>query len=211
MSVLNIFKKKQESKLPSSLRKYEKSIEVQIVKAKTKLSSLEDQTIAKVRAEINNVKASRAHKKDDPRAVVRLKNAYYTLLLLREARARMDDIEASYELDGILNGLSTALKMVNGLEGKTDTVNTFFLRYREKKLKGNSMAAKEGDMREFFSQSIDELITDEAVEELIGRKKTLQEIINDDHSLSEEADFFFGNDAVVDGLDVDDILNAEIR
>ena len=54
--------------------------EVQIVKAKTKLSTLEDKTKAKVRAEINNVKYHRAHKKNNPRAIVRLKNSYYWLI-----------------------------------------------------------------------------------------------------------------------------------
>ncbi|MEE1031938.1 MAG: hypothetical protein U0L12_07325 [Ruminococcus sp.] len=212
MSIFDKLKKKKpENNLPKSLQKYENSIDVQIVKAKAGLSTLEDKTKAKIYAEINNVKYHRAHKKNDPRAIVRLKNSYYCLLLIKEAKERMNDIEASYELDGILKGLSAAIKMVNGLEGKTDSVNTFFLKYREKKLKRNSRAAKEGDMREFFSQSIDELITDEAVEELLSKKKPLNDILQDDNSLFEEADYFFGKDNVADSLDVDDIMNADLN
>lgn len=210
MSLLDKFKKKEDNQLKGIYKKYANTTEVQIVKAKTKLSTLEDKTKAKVRAEINNVKYHRAHKKNDPRAVVRLKNSYYCLLLIKEAQTRMDDIEASYELNDILKGLSAALKMVNGLEGKTDDVNTFFLKYREKKLKGNAQAAKDGDMREFFSQSIDELIPDEAVEELVSKKRPLSDIMNDDDSLYDEADYFFGQGGMSDSLDVDEILNANI-
>ena len=211
MSIFDKFKKKKpENKLPKSLQKHEKDIDVQIVRAKAKLSTLEDRVKAKIYAVINNVNDHRAHKKNNPRAIVRLKNSYYCLLLIKEARERMDDIEASYELNEILKGVSVGMKMVNSLEGKTDDVNTFFLKYREMKLKRNAQAAKDGDMREFFSQSIDELISDEAVEELISKKKPLSAVLDDDNSLYDEADYFFGKDGLTDSLDVDDFLSAEL-
>ena len=37
------------------------------------------------------------------------------------------------------------------------------------------------------------------------------DILQDDNSLFEEADYFFGKDNVADSLDVDDIMNADLN
>ena len=56
MSIFDKLKKKKpENNLPKSLQKYENSIDVQIVKAKAGLSTLEDKTKAKIRRHHNDI------------------------------------------------------------------------------------------------------------------------------------------------------------
>lgn len=165
------------------------SVRIQITSANQKLMQLETRLRARIRTEVNTLREDRRRRKDNPRAVARLKNAYYCLQLVMMAMERMADIEGTYELTSAVNDLNVAMKMVNGLEGKADgkRINTMFLRYRADKMKGNAEAAATGGMREYFKDSIDDLVEDSVLEDLISGK-SLDSVLYDDTNTIEAAD-----------------------
>ena len=67
-----------------------------------------------------------------------------------------------------------------------------------------------GDSIHIQANRFNEEYYDEAVEELISKKKPLSAVLDDDNSLYDEADYFFGKDGLTDSLDVDDILSADL-
>lgn len=186
----------------------ERAQELNIVEAKIELEMLAKKAQRQLRREMNAVIGSQ---EKDPRAIERAKNTYYALKMIETAQKRMEDIGSSYELNILLNNLSAALKDVNSLERKTDDVNTFLLRWRERTMKSNVVAAENGGMREYFSKPLDELITEDDFKKLISQYRV---DINENANDNEAASFMKGaghaaaKEPFSEELDSADILDS---
>ena len=184
----------------------EKNFELQKNKVGVKLMQLDSDFKAQIKMEVNAVNTSKSRKKENAAALSRLKNAYYCLQLTYVAMDRLDEISSTHELTKSISDLSSAMKMINKMEGKADNVNSFLLRLRTKKMLGNAAASAEGGMREHFSEPIDELVDDSVVQDLLSGK-SLNDILYDDvdtiNNIDEMFDFCdeFGRE--LDGGSVD--------
>lgn len=164
---------------------------VQIATVNAKLMQLETKFKAQIRMEVNALKNSSRKRKENPAAYSRLKNAYYCLQLTYVAMERMEDISSTYHLTKSINDLSSAMKAVNKLDGKSDSVNELFLRFRTKKLLNSAQESTESGMRQYFSAPIDDLVDDSVVQDLL-EGRPLAEVLNDDVETIDNIDEFFG-------------------
>lgn len=138
----------------------------QLLDATVCLQSLKKKYRVMIQQDINHIQYDREHNKDNPKTVRHLKNSYYCLGIVRQAEERLYDITSERELCQSINEMGQILKMLNGLNGKSEKIKVRMLNKEYNNLKKGD--AKGGQVMEgVFGASIDELVDDTIVDELL--------------------------------------------
>ena len=168
-------------------KKEKKDVDQQIMEAGVRLRGLERRYRTLIEMEVRKIRADRKKKKDNPRAVSKLKNAYYSLSVVKTAQERLADISSTRELYSAMNEMSSVLKLMNQMYGKTEKVNSNALNRNIGKM--NSSTAKDkGGMEKFFNASIDDLVDDNVVNSLVQGDATLDHCLEGDEGILQETE-----------------------
>lgn len=162
-----------------------------------KLRLLENSYKVIIERELRALRESRSYNKDNPRAVNKIKNAYYSLGILRQARDELRDIQSAAELAQTMNEMGNALKALNRLSGKSETVNVSLINRGIAKMNRNA-DKKDGGMGNVYSKSIHELVDDDVIDRLV-RGESIQECMNRDRNEMADMPVLFGTEDLLAG------------
>lgn len=148
-------------------KKQKKTRDEMILDLDVKLRRLEDQYNVIINRELRAVRYSRKHNTENPKAVNKIKNAYYGLGIVKNAQDNLREIRSEHELCKTMNEMGTALKALNRLSGSSEHVHSYTLNRQINKMNQNA-DRRDGGMGNIFKTSIDELVSDDVIERLVG-------------------------------------------
>lgn len=167
--------------MPKKEKKEKPSIDQQIMEAGVRLRALQREYRVVIERELRAVRYSKSQKKENPKATANLKSAFYALSVVNKAQARLREITSAQELAKAMNEMSAVLKLINGIDGKTEKVNTKSLNSGIKKMDKNAAKSDEGQAN-VFTQPLDELVDDSIIERLL-KGDSLDCCLNDEEDL----------------------------
>lgn len=144
-------------------KKKKKDIDQQIMETGVMLSNLEDKFRIVIGREIRVLRNNR----NDKRAQEKVKNALFSLQVVRNAQEQLNDIDTTHALNQAMNNLGLALKSLNGISFRSENVNSFRLQRGMDKMDKNA-EKRGGGIGNFFKQDINELIDDSTIERLVA-------------------------------------------
>lgn len=148
-------------------KKAKKSRDEVILDLDVQLRRLEDQYNVIINRELRGVKYSRKQNKENPRAVSKIKNAYYGLGIVKQAQENLREVRSSHELCKTMNEMGAALKVLNRLSGSSEHINKYTINSQINKMNKNN-DRRDGGMDNVFKTSINDLVSDDIVERLLG-------------------------------------------
>lgn len=176
--------KKKEAK--ANKEKAKNDINYQLLDTNVRLQALKKKYKIMIQQDLNQIKYSQSHKKENPRAIQHLKNCYYCLGIVQQAEERLYDITSEQELCQSINEMGQILKMLNGLNGKTEKVHVRMVHKGYGNLKKGD--AKGGQALDtVFGTSIDELVDDTVVEQLL-KGASIEECLENEEGILYGAD-----------------------
>ncbi len=148
-----------------------RSLEQQILEARTKLEQARMKNMNVIDMELRNIRYDRKHSSGTPneaRHITKIKNAYYSMGMIDNAKFRLNDIETTQELFSAMNHVADAMKLINQIYQKSDKPKTGQLVRQSEKLDRN-MEKSDEKMKSLYpkADSINELVSDELIERLI--------------------------------------------
>lgn len=192
-------------------RREKPDVDKQILEAEVRLRALKRKYKVMLERDVRTIRYSRDIKKENPKAVANLKNAYYSLCIVNKAEERLRDITSIHELCKAMNEMGSVLKLMNSISGRTEKVNT---RRLASGIKGMDKAAQrdEGGMTNLFREPIDELVDDSIVERLI-KGEPLQECLDMEDGILQNmeeilpfTEEFLQNMDGADAIDIDESM-----
>lgn len=148
-------------------RKHKKSRDEVILDLDVQLRRLEEQYNIIINRELRAVRYSKKHNAENPRAVNKIKNAYYGLGVVKQAQENLREVRSGHELCKTMNEMGSALKVLNRISGMSEHVNAGSINRQINKMNKNS-DRRDGGMEDIFRTSIDDLVGDDIVERLIN-------------------------------------------
>ncbi|MBQ9148100.1 MAG: hypothetical protein IJX69_00880 [Oscillospiraceae bacterium] len=148
-------------------KKAKKTRDEVILDLDIQLRRLEDQYNIIINRELRALRYSRKNNNDNPRAVSKIKNAYYGLGIVKQAQENLREVRSQHELCRTMNDMGAALKALNRISGQSEHVNSFNLNYQIDRMNKNS-DRRDGGMGQVFKTSINDLVGDDIVERLIS-------------------------------------------
>lgn len=141
------------------------------VLAYTKLEKARRQNMDVIEMELRNLRYNKKHNAGssfEARYVAKIKNAYYSLGIINNAKLRLNDIETSQELYAAMNNVTDAMKIMNQIYKKSDKPNTGKYVRQSGKLERTEEKLDE-KMGNMYSkvESIDDLVSNDVVERLL--------------------------------------------
>lgn len=153
--------------LLDKILKPKKTREEVILDLGIELSRLEENYNVIIMRELRAVKKSRAQGRTNARAVDKIKNAYYGLLIIGRAKENLRDIRTTHDLTKTMNEMGAALRVLNGISGQSEHVRRWLINYNVEAMDRN--AERRGDgLKQVFPESINELVGDDIVERLLS-------------------------------------------
>lgn len=103
--------------------------------AKSKLSQLNDNFTVKLGMELNNLAKLQETGREEPirKSMQRVKNYYYTLVVIDRAKERLYDVESDYEWSKTMGELSNTFKLMNKITSGYEPIKKLLFRIRLKK------------------------------------------------------------------------------
>ncbi len=189
--------------------KTKKDINHQLIEANVRLQAVKKKYKIMIERDLKQIKYSKMHKQENPKAVQHLKNCYYSLGVVYKAEDRLQDIISEQELCQSINEMGNILKLINGLNGKTEKVKVRKVRKGMGKMDRND--EKDGqNLEAIFGSSIDDLVDDSIVDQLIKGASV-------DACLEAEDGIIYGPDEIepisadaIMGLDAGEDLEASM-
>lgn len=148
-------------------KKEKKSRDEVILDLDVQLRRLEDQYNVIINRELRAVKYSRKQNQENPKAVNKVKNAYYGLGIVKQAQENLREVRSNHELCKTMNEMGAALKMLNRLSGASEHVNRGQINRQINKMNKNA-DSRDGGMDNVFKASINDLVSDDIVERLLS-------------------------------------------
>ncbi len=153
-------------KIESLIKKDQTDVRRQIFDAGIRLRELERSYRMYIEINLRAVRFARSQKKENTKAQIKLKNAYYSLQIVRMARERLEDIETTRQLNETMNEMSEVLKLMNGIYGKTEKISRGLNRNLESM--EQSVEKDHTLLENIFSKApIDTLVDDTVIERLV--------------------------------------------
>ena len=116
--------------------------------------------------ELRAIRYSRERRRDNPKAVTNLKNAYYALTVINRAQERLREITTIQELSKAMNEMGAVLKMMNRISGRAEKVDDRQIRKDLRKM--DKAEGRDGTgMQNTFQAPLDTLVDDDVVERLL--------------------------------------------
>lgn len=148
-------------------KKEKQDVDYQIMEAGVRIRGLQRKYRVIIERELRALRYSRERKRENPKAMANLKNAYYSLSVINRAHERLQEISSLQELCKAMNEMGAVLKLMNTISGRTEKVNT---RALNAGMKGMEKAGQRDDsgVSNFFSLPVDSLVDDAVIERLLG-------------------------------------------
>ncbi len=153
-------------KEPLFPKKEKQDVDHLITEAGVRLRGLQRKYRVIIERELRALRHSRTQKRDNPKAVTNLKNAYYSLAIISRAQERLREITSFQELCKAMNEMGAVLKLMNRISGKAEKVKVNKLNAGIRKL-DKATERDEGGMQNMFQQPLDALVEDEIIERLL--------------------------------------------
>lgn len=150
----------------AKVEKTKKDINHQLIEADVRLQAVKKKYKIMIERDLKQIKYSKMHKQDNPKAVQHLKNCYYSLGVVYKAEDRLQDIISEQELCQSINEMGSILQLINSLNGKTEKVKVRKVRKGMGKMEKNDEKGGQ-KLDAIFGSSIDDLVDDSIVEQLI--------------------------------------------
>lgn len=147
--------------------KNKKSKDEMMLDLDIQLRRLEDQYKIIINRELRALRYSRKNHSENPRAVGKIKHAYYGLGVIKQAQENLRDVRTTNELFSTMNEMGSALKVLNRISSSAERPHSFTIDRQIKKMDKNA-ARREGGMENVLPTSIHELVSDDVVERLIS-------------------------------------------
>lgn len=148
-------------------KKAKKSRDEVILDLDIQLRRLEDQYSIIINRELRALRYSRKSNNDNPRAVNKIKNAYYGMGIVKQAQENLREVRSQHELCRTMNDMGAALKALNRISGMSEHVNAFNINYQVERMNKIS-DRRDGGMGQVFKTSINDLVGDDVIERLIS-------------------------------------------
>lgn len=160
--------KEEEKKKKKARKEYEKEMDYRdrVFQINVKLISLERKFKVLIEQERRTILNSRRLGKANPKAELRLKNAYYSLILVKNAQTRIAEIDSYHEMCKTINEMSRVFKMMNTTKRKSQKVKDVLLKFRMNKMQHDEKKENEG-LEYSYYDPIDEIISPQAVDDII--------------------------------------------
>ena len=190
-------------------KKEKRDVDHEIMEAGVRMSGLQRKYRVIVERELRALRYSRERKRDNPKAMTNLKNAYYALTVINRAQERLREITTIQELSKAMNEMGAVLKMMNRISGRTEKVD-------DKQIKKGlrNMDRAEGrdgtGMQNIFQAPLDTLVDDDVVERLL-KGATLEECLDMEEGIQAgmEEVLPFG-EVFLDSLDSEEALDQRM-
>lgn len=169
MKMNPLFPKKQNKK---------KTRDEAILDLDVQLRRLEEQYLVVINRELRALRFSKKKGSDNPRAVNKIKNAYYGLGVVKQAQDNLREVRSSHELCKTMNEMGSALKMLNRVAGMSEHVNAGAINRQINKM-NKSADRRDGGMGNTFRTSIDDLVGDDIVERLVNGENAVDCLAGD--------------------------------
>lgn len=153
-------------KEPLFPKKEKPDVDHQIMEAGVRLRRLQRKYRVIIERELRALRHSRTQKRDNPKAMANLKNAYYSLAVTNKAQDRLREITSVQELCKAMNEMGAVLKIMNRIDGRTEKVKVNKLNAGIRKM-DKAAQRDEGGMQNMFKEPLDSLVEDEVIERLL--------------------------------------------
>lgn len=184
-------------------KKKKKDIDQQILETRVMLSNLEDKFRVVIGREIRVLRNNR----NDRRAQEKVKNALFSLQVVRTAQEQLNDIDTTHALNQAMNNLGLALKSLNGISFRSESVNSFRLQRGMDKMEKNA-EKRGGGIGNFFRQDINEVIDDSMIERLV-KGESLDSCLNSSDALNLTEESLALTEELLDQVDFGQNSNEE--
>ena len=120
--------KEKKGFLDGSTKKKKESRETVELKLQAELDMIAERYQNTIVSETAKIREKRRNGRDDERNVIRVCDAFYGLLVIKEAKENLEEIRSTTDLCNSMNRMGTALKVLNRLDASQETPNKFTLR-----------------------------------------------------------------------------------
>lgn len=152
--------------MPKKEKKAKPTVDQQIMEAGVRLRALKRKYEVILERELRALRYSKEKNRENPKAKANIKNAYFCLTVVAKVQDRLREITSLQELAKAMNEMSAVIRLINGVEGKTEKVNTRALNSGLKRMEKNDEKSG-GGMPNYFTQPLDELVSDDVIDRLI--------------------------------------------
>lgn len=167
-------------------KKKKKSRDEVILDLDVQLRRLEEQYSIIINRELRALRYSKKHNTENPKAVNKIKNAYYGLGVVKQAQENLREVRSSHELCKTMNEMGGALKVLNRISGESQHVNAGSINRQINKMNQNT-DRRDGGMENVFRTSIDDLVGDDIVERLMNGESPTNCLAGDGGSFADLA------------------------
>ena len=158
-------------------------------------------------SETAKIRVKRKNGQDDERNVVRVCDAFYGLLVIKEAKENLEEIRSTTDLCNSMNRMGTALKVLNRLDATQETPHKFTLRRQIGKMR---RSADKGDQRmDKVYKDMDEYVPSDLIDRLV-RGESVYECLQGE-SLPQNSDISKMFDSMLDGLTDEPVNDAAVE
>lgn len=200
-------KKDKEKKafLEDSPKKNKESRATVELKLQAELDMIAKRYQTTIISETAKIREKRKNGKDDERNVARICDAFYGLLVIKEAKENLEEIRSTTDLCTSMNRMGTALKVLNRLDATQETPNKFTLRRQIGKMR---RSAERGDRNmETVYKDMEDYVPGDLIDRLV-RGDSIYECLQGE-SLPQNSDISRMFDSMLDGL-TDEPVNDSV-
>lgn len=188
--------KEKKGFLDGSTKKKKESRETVELKLQAELDMIAERYQNTIVSETAKIREKRRNGRDDERNVIRVCDAFYGLLVIKEAKENLEEIRSTTDLCNSMNRMGTALKVLNRLDASQETPNKFTLRRQIGKMR---RSAEKGDSRmDKVYKDMEEYVPSDLIDRLV-RGESVYECLQGE-SLPQNSDISKMFDSMLDGL-----------
>lgn len=143
-----------------------KPLSEKVLELKAQIHVLEDDLEAHIMRDTAEVKRCRAAGTNNLRAEARIKNAYYTLLLLRMARDDLNEVQTDSALNSVINGTGRAIAKLNCLADFSPKIGEKFFNWQAEILNERAVKKPEKNANTPFGNEVN--LSEDIVNRLVA-------------------------------------------
>lgn len=135
--------------------------------AKSRLAQLNDKFTVKLAMELNNLRELKGTNRTEAikKSEQRVKNYYYSLVVISRSKERLYDVESDYEWSKTMGELSNTFKLMNKIHTGYEPIKKLLFRIRLKKAEhADKTEAKK--LNGYYNKGIEQAVNEDTVEKL---------------------------------------------
>ena len=135
--------------------------------AKSRLTQLNDKFTVKLAMELNNLRELKETNRTEAikKSEQRVKNYYYSLVVISRSKERLYDVESDYEWSKTMGELSNTFKLMNKIHTGYEPIKKLLFRIRLKRAEhADKTEAKK--LNGYYDKGIDQTVNEDTIEKL---------------------------------------------